>query len=124
MIDVTGKHLFLMVGVHDNNDKYGDIWGIIKGTSYKPGPDYIYIYNLLRELGWHPDVEMITTTMECASLDEALRLATSHFDESDVQSKQEELRSYLSQHVRQESDGKFRWNDSFKSAMIVVNKDV
>jgi sirohydrochlorin cobaltochelatase len=53
MIDVTGKHLFLMVGVHDNNDKYGDIWGIIKGTSYKPGPDYIYIYNLLRELGWH-----------------------------------------------------------------------
>ena len=124
MIDVTGKHLFLMVGVHDNNDKYGDIWEIIKGTSYKPGPDYIYIYNLLRELGWHPDVEMITTTMECASLDEALRLATSHFDESDVQAKQEELRSYLSQNVRQESDGKFRWNDSFKSAMIVVNKDV
>ncbi|MEA1864465.1 MAG: sirohydrochlorin nickelochelatase [Euryarchaeota archaeon] len=124
MIDVTGKHLFLMVGVHDNNDKYGDIWEIIKGTSYKPGPDYIYIYNLLRELGWHPDVEMIPTTMECASMDEALRLATSHFDESDVQAKQEELRSYLSQHVRQDSDGKFRWNDSFKSAMIVVNKDV
>lgn len=124
MIDVTGKHLFLMVGVHDNNDKYGDIWEIIKGTPYKPGPDYIYLYNLLRELGQHPDVEMLTTTMECASPDEALILATSHFDESDIQAKREELRSYLSQNVRQESDGKFRWNDSFKSALIMVNKNV
>ncbi len=123
MIDVTGKYLFLMIVAHNNNDRYGDIWKIVKGTSYKPGPDYIYIYNLLRELGWHPNVEMITTTMECSDLDEAVKFTTTHFDELEVQAKKNELRSYISQHIQQESDGMFRWKDSFKSALIMVNKE-
>lgn len=124
MIDVTGKYLFLMTVVNDDKDRYGDIWKIIKGTSYKPGPDYIYIYNLLRELGWYPDVEMIATTIECPDLDEATKLVTTHFDELDVQAKENELRSYISQYIRQEPDGMFRWKDSSKSALIMVNKNV
>ena len=124
MIDATGKHLFLIIGIHESNDRYGDIWKIIKGTSYKPGPDYINIYNLLREMGWYPEVKIIRTTMECSDLDEAVKLATSHFDELDILAKKDAIRSYISQYIRQESDGMFRWKDSFKSALIVVNKNV
>ncbi|MCG7847877.1 MAG: hypothetical protein MIO93_01675, partial [ANME-2 cluster archaeon] len=124
MIDATGKYLFLMIGVHESNDRYGEIWKIIKGTSYKPGPDYINIYNLLREMGWYPEVQIITTTMECADLDEAVKLVTSHFDESDVLAKKDAVRSYISQFIQQESDGMFRWKDSFKSTLIAVSKNV
>ena len=124
MIDMTGKYLFLMIGIHESNDRYGGIWKIIKGTPYKPGPDYINIYNLLREMGWYPEVQIIPTTMECSDLDEAVKLATSHFDDSDVLAKKDAIRSYISQYIQQESDGMFRWKDSFKSALISVNRNV
>jgi len=51
-------------------------------------------------------------------------LATSHFDESDVLAKKDEVHSYISQLMHQGSEGLFRWKDSFKSALIMVNKNV
>ncbi len=61
MLNVT-RRLLSLVAFSDSN--LMDVYQIILGK-HDPGPDYIYIYNALHQIGIHANVEIITNDFLC-----------------------------------------------------------
>lgn len=52
-------HLYTFAG--DRMWDYTELWPKLHGEEYQAGPDYIYLYNILYQMGIHADVEISTT---------------------------------------------------------------
>jgi hypothetical protein len=77
---------------------YDELWLRLFGEVFQPGPDYIYLYNVLYEMGIHANVEIIKSehNQQFSNLDEAVER---WMDDLEVSSPEAEevIRSFLAE---------------------------
>ncbi len=93
----------------------------------KPSPDYIYLYNILYQLGIYANVEIMNSNydMQFRDLDAAVQHYIQHFKGwMDISSgdNEEKLRAYLSDNLVEE-DGMLALKQKLKTAMIWWRKE-
>lgn len=93
----------------------------------KPSPDYIYLYNILYQLGIYANVEIMNSNydMQFPDLETAVQHYVQHFKGwMDISvDNEEKLRAYLSENLVEEN-GAFSLKQKLKTAMIWWRKDV
>lgn len=112
--------LFWFVGREETGNE--EIWQRLRGESYNAGPDYIYLVNVLYQMGIYPDVEINTGEFRhyYGSLDEAAsdwqaKLSATSPEEVKI------IRDYLAEILTAEGD---RWYTSrlTKTALLWWHK--
>ena len=93
----------------------------------KPSPDYIFLYNILYQLGIYANVEIMNSNydMQFRDLDAAVQHYIQHFKGwMDISSgdNEEKLRAYLSDNLVEE-DGMLALKQKLKTAMIWWRKE-
>ena len=93
----------------------------------KPSPDYIYLYNILYQLGIYANMEIMNSNydMQFPDLDAAVQHYIRHFKGwMDISSgdNEEKLRAYLSDNLVEE-DGMLALKQKLKTAMIWWRKE-
>ena len=103
---------------------YNTLWPKIYGEEYQPGPDYIYLYNVLYEMGIYANVEITNSEykQQFSSLDEAVEQWNENLDISSTDAE-EMIRSHLSETLIEE-DGALWSKRETRSAMIWWRKNV
>ncbi len=114
-------YLFAFAGKRIN---YGEIWPKLYGEEYWPGPDYIYIYNVLYSMGIYANVEIYKqeSMHRFSSLDGAVEYFCGIFDDVPVSRCENVLRAYLSEKLIEEDGCLYLKNES-KNAMIWWKKE-
>lgn len=109
-------YLFTFAG---NRVNYGELWPKLYGEEYRPGPDYIYIYNVLYPMGIYANVEIYKqeSMRKFSSLDDAVKYFCEIFDDVSTSRRENVLRAYLSEKLIEEDGGLCLKNES-KNAMI------
>lgn len=117
MLDVTDKYLFLIALVDHG---FGDVYERVFGDQ-NVGPDYIYLYNMLYQMGYKANVEILTREYQLP-LDMQLNILRESYDfSSDVEAK---FKDYLFSTDRIiEADGRYWVKRRYKDAMIWHIKD-
>jgi SAM-dependent methyltransferase len=110
-------HLFTFMGgpIWD----YVELWPRLYGEEYQAGPDYIYLYNILYDMGIYANVEISTTKQHFSSPDEAVEQWKENLYQSAPEAE-EVIRSHLSTKLVNE-DGTL-WSKN-KIASISWRKD-
>ncbi len=57
--DAARSHVYLFVHAGYWSQYYIELWSLLFGNEFKPGPDFIYIYNMLYEMGIFANVEIM-----------------------------------------------------------------
>ena len=127
MDDTARKCVYLFVVAGRRKNARGSLFSALfrKG---KPGPDYIYLYNILYQLGIYANVEIINAdrNMQFPDLDTAIQ----HYKEwmdikewKDISEKDEEkLRLYLTEKLVEE-DGVLWSRHKLRTAMVWWRKE-
>ena len=97
---------------------YNDLWPKLFGGPYEPGPDYIFLLNVLYQMGIYPNVEITKTTHEqsFSSLDDAVENWKENFQNL-TPGQLKTLRSSLQEALLQK-DGILISRNSVNTAMI------
>jgi len=97
---------------------YDQLWPIIHGSSYYPGPDYIYIYNILHDMGIYANVEItkIEHKQRFSNLEEAVTEWSENLCATSPQAV-EAISSFLEMRLVCQ-DGALFMNDHARRAMI------
>ena len=103
---------------------YNTLWPKLYGEEYQPGPDYIYLYNVLYEMGIYANVEIANSEykQQFSNLDDAVAQWKENLDVI-TPDAEEVIKSHLSGTLIKE-DGKLWSNREMRSAMIWWMKDV
>jgi len=117
MLEVTDKYLFLIALVDHG---FGDVYERVFGDT-NVGPDYIYLYNVLYQMGYRANVEILTREY-LLPLDMQLKILRESYDfSSDAEAR---FKDYLLSTDRiMEADGRFWVKRRYKDAMIWLMKD-
>lgn len=118
MDELADKSVYLFTFAGGCMWGYDQLWPKLYGDDYIMGPDYIYLYNILYDMGICPNVEI--TTVEHKQRFASLESATKQCKENlDVASSEGEdiIRSHLSENLTAE-DGVLWSKSEMKSAMI------
>jgi len=109
-------YLFAFAG---NRANYGELWPKLYGEEYRPGPDYIYLYNVLYSMSIYANVESYKqeSMHRFSSLDDAVEYFGEIFGDVPVSRREEELRAYLSEKLIEEDESLCLKHES-KNAMI------
>ena len=97
---------------------YSELWPRLYGEEFRAKPDYIYLYNILYEMGIYANVEISKTEFKerFSSLNEAIEEWKENLGVSTPEAE-EVIRTYLSANLVEE-DGAFYLKNEIKSAMI------
>ena len=97
MDKVAKQSVYLFTFAGDHMFDYGELWPALYHEQYKVGPDYIYLYNILYQMGIKADVEISTTEHKqyYSNLDGAVEEWMENIDLSTPDAR-EVIRSYLS----------------------------
>ncbi len=117
-----GVYLFHFAG-RNTQKEYGELWSKVHNKEYKPGPDYIYLYNLLYQIGIYANVEISETEhkREFSTLEEGISYWKELLNVY-TQEAEKHIKSYLEKRIEKE-DGKIILKQNYKSAMIWWRKD-
>lgn len=99
------------------------LWPKLFGEDYIPGPDYIYLLNVLYQIGIHPNLEITKRTHEqrFPSMEEALKNWRENLP--DLTPEQDAI---LKKHIEETlhlENGTFYFRNEIKSAMIWWQKE-
>jgi len=124
MVQLASRGICLFTFVGDPYWDYSEIWPELHDEEYDIGPDYIYIYNLLQDMGIYAnvDIENIEHIHNFDNLQDATEFWRKNLD---VSSEKDEhiIRSYLSENLIEEGGG--LWSKHYmKSAMIWWENEV
>lgn len=123
MVQLASRGICLFTFVGNPYWDYSEIWPELYGEEYEIGPDYIYIYNLLHDMGIYAnvDIENIEHVQHFENIENATNL---WYKNLDVYSEKDEriIRSYLSENLIEEC-GELLSKHYMKSAMIWWMKD-
>ena len=106
------------------NEKEGSsLWSLFNREKHGLRPDYIYLYNILYQLGIYANVEIIDANhnMQFPDLDAAVQHYKSWMNVS--RADEERLRLYLSENLVKENDA-FWLRHKLRTAMISWRKDM
>ncbi len=116
-------YMFIVAGRRKETDK-NSLWALFNNEKQKPGrrPDYIYLYNILYQMGMYANVEIVNAGHKTRfpDLDSAVR----HYKEwMGVSGDDEEkLESYLSENLIR-ADGALWLRHNMRTAMIWLKKE-
>lgn len=110
MNDVSKGHIHLFVLTdHDSDAAYTKLWERLNNTLMPPYPDYSCLYMVLREIGMHPDIEMLDTyAKKCVTdMDELVdQWKDSLVQEGDLSDDQRDaIREYLAGKIKEDGEG-------------------
>lgn len=57
--DVAGEYVYLFVHIGERSRYYHELWTRLFGGEFKSGPDYIYVYNMLYDIGVYANVDIM-----------------------------------------------------------------
>ncbi|MCD4845673.1 MAG: class I SAM-dependent methyltransferase [Methanosarcinales archaeon] len=123
MHEVARQSVYLFTFAGDNMWDYTELWPVLYKETYKAGPDYIYIYNILYQIGIQADVEISTTEhkQRFSNIDEAVDLWKENLGISTPEAE-EVIRSHLSAKLIRE-DGSLWLKNNMKVASICWRKE-
>ena len=103
---------------------YNTLWPKLYGEEYQPGPDYIFVYNVLYRMGIYANVEIANYEykQQFSNLDDAVAQWKENLDVL-TPDAEEVIKSHLSGTLIEE-DGKLWSKREMRSAMIWWRKDV
>ncbi len=121
MNDVSKGHVHLFVLTnHDSDAAYTKLWERLNNAPMPPYPDYSCLYMVAREIGIHPDLEMLDTyaTRHATDMDELVdQWKESLIEGGDLSDDQRDaIREYLTGKVVEDDSGllwEWRSLDSF-----------
>ena len=118
MNDVATRYVYIFTFAGWRFWDYDELWLTLFGEQFQPGPDYIYLYNVLYEMGIHANVEIIKSehNQQFSNLDEAVER---WMDDLEVSSPKAEevIRSFLAEKLVVEA-GALWSKHELNSAMI------
>ncbi len=116
------RSVHLVMGAGNAMDPYRDLWLELHEEEFNSGPGYIYVYNILHDMGIYANVEIskVEFPHSYASLDEALERWKKMFHVSTARGEKI-LRSRLPAMLH-ENDGLLWWTRTEKSARIWWHK--
>ncbi|MCD4845660.1 MAG: methyltransferase domain-containing protein [Methanosarcinales archaeon] len=123
-MDTIAKHsVYLFTFAGDHMFDYGELWPALYNEQYKGGPDYIYLYNILYQMGIKADVEISTTEHKqyYSNMDDAVEQWMENIDIFTPDAK-EVIRSHLSTKLIKEN-GSLLSKNIMKSAVVCWKKD-
>jgi len=114
-------HLFTFAG--DRMWDYTELWPKLHGEEYRAGPDYIYLYNILYQIGIRADVEISTTEhkQRFSNMEEAVEQWKENLGISTPEAE-DVIRLYLTAKLVRE-DGSLWSINTMKAASICWRKD-
>jgi len=120
MLDVTKKYLVLVV--HSNDCEFArflsNFWPKIKGNTYCNFHDYIYVHQLLQEIGISPQIKIIKSKICIPNIKKALELSKFFFETTCIPSHmRDELEAYFMKKI---TNGKVIIEN--ENAIIIVKK--
>ena len=115
-------HLFTFTG--DRMWDYTELWPRLYDEKYQAGPDYIYLYNILYQIGIRADVEISTTEhkQRFSNLEEAVEQWKESLDISTPEAE-DMIRSHLTVKLIRE-DGSLWSKNTMKAVSICWRKDI
>ncbi|MGP8322125.1 MAG: class I SAM-dependent methyltransferase [Methanosarcinaceae archaeon] len=122
-MDTVAKHsVYLFTFTGDRMWDYTDLWPELYGEKYQAGPDYIYLYNILYQIGIQADVEISTIEhkQRFSNLDEAVEQWKENLDVSTPKAE-EVIRSHLTAKLIREN-GSLWSKNIMKSVSICWRK--
>jgi ubiquinone/menaquinone biosynthesis C-methylase UbiE len=123
MNDVAKRYVYLFTFAGGRFWDYDALWPILFGEEFRPGPDYILLYNVLYDMGIYANVEItkLEHKRRYSNLDEAV---AQWMENLDVSSPEAEglIRAYLSEKLIEEA-GALWSKQEMSSAMIWWRKN-
>ena len=124
MNDAAKRHVYIFTFAGARMWDYSTLWPKLYGEEYQPGPDYIYLYNVLYEMGIYANVEITNSEYKqrFSNLDEAVDQWKENLDvlTPDVE---EVIRSHLSENLIEE-DGTLWSKREMRSARIWWRREI
>lgn len=124
MNDVSRGHVFLFTeGGADDTDKadYSRLWERLHKEPLPAYPDYSCLYMVLREIGIHPNIEMLDTysKREVKNVDEVMERWKDYFDFDGEPSEDQRdaIRAFITGKIKEE-DGKLYLDWRSRDALI------
>ncbi|RLG34181.1 class I SAM-dependent methyltransferase [Methanosarcinales archaeon] len=124
MNDAAKRYVYIFTFAGARMWDYNTLWPKIYGEEYQPGPDYIYLYNVLYEMGIYANVEITNSEykQQFSNLDEVVAQWKENLDVL-TPDAEEVIRSHLSENLI-EGDGALWSKREMRSAMIWWRKNV
>ena len=124
MNDVAKQYAYIFTFAGARMWDYNTLWPKIYGEEYQPGPDYIYLYNVLYGMGIYANVEITSSEykQQFSNLDEAVAQWKENLEVL-TPDAEEMIKSHLSENLIEE-DGVLWSKRETRSAMIWWRKDV
>ncbi|MHA1683858.1 MAG: class I SAM-dependent methyltransferase [Promethearchaeota archaeon] len=120
--EATLKHACVFTWIQRTFWDYDMLWPLVKGESFEPAPDYIYIVNILHDMGIYADVQLFFREKEKIFKDmEEILSDLKDCLYIDDDSKDNLLNEYIQKETREE-DGKIIHSGISKRVMISWSK--
>ncbi len=118
MNDVAKRYVYLFSFAGGRMCDYNTLWPKLYGEEYQPGPDYIYLYNVLYRMGIYANVEITNYEhkQQFSNLDDAIAQWKENLDVL-TPDAEEVIKSHLSRNLIEE-DGALWSKREMSSAMI------
>lgn len=106
MNDLSKEYVYLFVRAGTGMDLYRGLWSKLFGEEFIPGPDYIYLYNMLYEMGIYANVDIFEEeyVRTFSSLEQAVEHWVEVYEISDTQTKKI-IESYLAEKLTNNGHG-------------------
>ena len=120
--DAVKRSVYIFIVAGRRNEKEGgSLWSLFNREKHGLRPDYIYLYNILYQLGIYANVEVIDANhnMQFPDLDAAVQHYKTWMNVSG--DDEEKLRLYLSENMVKENDA-FWLRHTLRTAMISWRK--
>ena len=120
--DAVKRSVYIFIVAGRRNEKEGgSLWSLFNREKHGLRPDYIYLYNILYQLGIYANVEVIDANhnMQFPDLDAAVQHYKTWMNVSG--DDEEKLRLYLSENLVKENDA-FWLRHTLRTAMISWRK--
>ena len=124
MNDVAKRYVYIFTFAGARMWDYNTLWPKIYGEEYQPGPDYIYLYSVLYEMGIYANVEIMNSEYKqrFSNLDEAVEQWKENLEVLTPEAE-EVIKSHLSENLIEE-DGVLWSKREMRSAMIWWRKNL
>ena len=126
MNDVSKGYVYLLIIANEERDKtYSKLWERLHKKPLPPYPDYAFLYMILREIGIHPNIDILDTYAKryVEDIDEVIERWKDYLalDGELTTDQRDAIREYLAGKMKEEDgngDRRLYWEWRSKDAVI------
>ena len=128
MNEAAKRNIYIFIGAGRKENK-NSFWATFHHGKFSPGPDYIYLYNILYQMGIYANVDIMASDYDkqFSDLESAVQYYTQYFKgwmdmSSSEDKKEQQLRAYLTENLVEE-DGVLWQRHKLRTAMVWWRKN-